>query len=164
MGFKKLIVASGIKNISKSIANGKFSVKKLALVTTAVIIVGIVTFFLLLVLAVFIIRWAWNSGNSAVQQNPTVSSIVETTKQEVANIVPSVPSAASDFIVNGQVNATKLTETYTNLPTQTQQVWKTAMEKSIAEAVQSATGADLAALQQLPSKSTTSLNHCAQPA
>jgi predicted PurR-regulated permease PerM len=149
MGFKKFLVYSGIKNISKNISSGKLSAKKLAIIAAATIITAIVVFFIVLVLAVFLIRWVWNSGNNTVQQNPTVSSIVETTKQEVADIVPSVPSAASDFIINGQVDTAKLAETYANLPAQTQQIWKAAMEKSIAEAVQSATGADITALQQL---------------
>lgn len=113
------------------------------------LVIGVVGLLVTIALAVLVIRWAWNFGNTAVQQNPTISAVVENTKQQANELLPTVPSAANDFIENGQVNTAKLNETYQNLPLQTQQVWKNAMEASINDAITAATPQEVDVLRQL---------------
>ena len=128
---------------------GKMSPKKIITVVVVSLILGFIALLVVAIIAIVAIRWAWDSGSNAVQQSPTISSVVETTKQEVTEALPNVPTSANDFIVNNQIDTEKLAETYSNLPAQTQEVWKSAIEQSITDYIQTATGSDLAALQQL---------------
>ncbi len=115
-----------------------------------IILAGLVVLFVVLVIIIFLaFGWIWNAGSSVINQNPTVNSIVENTKEQVGNLLPTVPSSAQDFIANNQIDTTKLTETYNNLPAATQQVWKDAMTRSINEAINNSVGAELNTLQQL---------------
>ena len=129
--------------------NSRLNGKKLLKYAVILAVVGFIGLIITIVIVVLVIRWAWNDGNSVVQQNPTVSSMVENTKKEVSERLPTVPSNANDFIVNNQVDTTKLSETYNGLPTQTQQVWKNAMEASINDSIKSATGNELNTFQKL---------------
>lgn len=148
MGFKKTLLTKTLLNsYSKSAKNIPINkIKKFAVVG---LIVGIVSFLITIALVVLVIRWAWNFGNTTVQQNPTVSSVVETTKQRAGELLPTVPSKANDFISNGKIDEAKLSATYANLPEQTKQVWKNAMETNINEMIKSATPQEFEVLRQL---------------
>ena len=141
----------GLKNSLQSGTKkfGKMSPKKIIAVVVVALILGFIALLVVAIIAIVAIRWAWDSGSNAVQQNSTISSVVETTKQDITESLPNVPTSANDFIVNNQIDTTRLAETYSNLPAQTQEVWKSAIEQSITDSIQNATGADLTALQQL---------------
>ena len=80
MKLKKVLL---LKSLSKGFGKNKLSPKKLAGIAVAVMAIGLVGFIIVLTITVLAVRWVWNSGNSAVQQNPTISSVVESNKQEV---------------------------------------------------------------------------------
>lgn len=148
MNFKK-ILHNGTEKLGNNIKNRKISPKKIITVVIIGVVLGFVALLMIAIIAIFAIRWAWNSGSNAVQQNPTISSVLETTQQEVSNALPNISTSPTDFITNNQIDTQKITETYNNLPTQTQELWKATVEQSISESIQNATGADLTNLQQL---------------
>jgi hypothetical protein len=113
------------------------------------LIFGLVSVIVSIVLVVLLIRWLWNVGTASVTTNPTVSSVVESTKQSARSLLPTVPSGAQDFIQNGVVDEAKVKETFESLPAATQDVWKKAVESSITQQLESATGASRDALEQL---------------
>ncbi len=147
MGYHKKFVKQALGSYAKSPKS--LPINKLKQVIAFVVIAGIIGTILGIFLLILVIRWVWNAGSSVVQQNPTVSSVVETTKQQVTDLVPTIPYGVNDFITNGQLDAAKLSETYASLPEQTQQVWKSALEANINEMLKTAAPAEVASLMQL---------------
>lgn len=113
------------------------------------LIIAIATIVISIVLVFLLIRWLWNVGVASVNTNPTVSSVVQSTKESVQSVLPTVPAGAQDFIQNGVVNEAKVQETFESLPAATQQVWKNALEASITQQLETATGASKQQLEQL---------------
>ncbi len=125
--------------------------KKYKKVFVGFMILGIVSIIVSIALVVLLVRWLWNAGSTAVNTNPTVNSVLQSTKESAQSLLPTVPSGAQDFIQNGVVNEEKVKETFNSLPAATQQVWKNAVDVSIAQQLESATGASRQALEQLKS-------------
>jgi len=116
------------------------------------IIIGVFVTILIatsIIVVIMLIRWLWNVTVDTASTNPTVSSVVQNTKTRVSDLVPTVPSTAQDFITNGAIDTTKLQQVYNDLPTQTQGIWKAAVESSINQQIQAATGASLQQLQDM---------------
>jgi hypothetical protein len=146
---KKIVAAAATKQAIKHMKSGKINGKKLLLVGGGLLVVGLIGLVLFVVLAVLVIRWAWNAGSDQVQTNPTVSNIVESSKDQLGQLLPSVPATASDFIVNGEVNQQRIEEVYAGLPTETQAIWKRALEESITQELENATGLSAQTLRDL---------------
>lgn len=125
--------------------------KKHKKILIGALIFGLVSILVSMTLVLLLIRWLWNVSTATVTTNPTVSSVVESAKESAQSLLPTIPAGAQDFIQNGVVNEAKVKETFESLPTATQQVWKNAVELSITQQLESATGASREALEQLKS-------------
>ena len=146
---KKIAKALGTKHLLKQVTEGKINFKKLAGLGVALVIVGLAGVAIVIVLSVALLRWGWSAFSNEAQTNPTVSSVVESSKEQVANILPTVPSSASDFIQNGQIDTQKVEDTFSQLPAATQQVWKRAISESITQELETATGVSAQTLRDL---------------
>ena len=146
---KKIANILGAKHLLKQVGEGKINFKKLAGLGVGLILVGLVGVVIVIILSVTLLRWGWNAFSDQAQTNPTVSSVVESSKEQVANVLPTEPSSASDFIQNGQIDTQKVEATFNQLPAATQDVWKRAISESIKQELETATGVSAQTLRDL---------------
>lgn len=146
---KKVLAAAVSKEALKGLKSGKIDGKKLLAIGGGLLVVGVVALIIFIALVVLVIRWAWNFGNDQAQTNPTVSNIVESSKNQIGELLPTVPAAASDFIVNGEINQQRIEQVYNDLPAETQAIWKRALEESITRELENATGVSAETLREL---------------
>lgn len=148
---KKIVKALGTKHLLEQVNEGKINFKKLAGLGVGLLIVGLVGLFIVIALAAALISWGWGEFVNEAETNPTVSNVIEGSKQEIANLLPTVPSSASDFINNGEIDQQKIEQTYNQLPVATQEVWKRAITESITKELENATGVSAQTLRELQS-------------
>lgn len=146
---KKVLKAVVAKQAIKHLSKGKINFKKFAGIGIALLIVGVIGLAIVIVLIVALLRWGWGATINETNTNPTVSNIVEGSKEQVADLLPTIPSSASDFINDGQINSQKIEQTYNDLPAQTQEVWKRAVSENITKELENATGMSAQTLRDL---------------
>lgn len=148
---KKIVKALGTKHLLKQVNEGKINFKKLAGLGVALVLVGLVGVSIVVILSVVLLRWGWGAFMNEAETNPTVSNVIEGSKEEVANLLPTIPSSATDFISNGQIDQEKIEQTYNQLPAATQEVWRRAITESITKELENATGVSAQTLRELQS-------------
>lgn len=136
-----------IKTLSKGGGSKKLAKYKKYII--GILVVGIILFILFITATIFLMSRLWDSAVNTANTNPTISSVIENTKSKVNESLPGVPSTAQDFISNGAIDTAKLDKVYNDLPAQTQQVWKSAMELNINQQAKDATGESLQQLKDL---------------
>lgn len=151
MGFTKHVAKRALVQLAHRLIKNPNSIngKKMGKYVLVAAIVGFIGLLVAIFLIIIVARWAWDAGSTVASTNPTVNSLVENSKETVANLLPSVPSSPQDFIQNGQIDQAKLTETYNALPQSTRGVWKNTMNQAIDQQIQQATGATLTQLQDI---------------